>query len=166
MRLGTNQQHQQTVFRDLEFSTGIYLFNPDAIPDYAFVKSDDNIISTNPTPARPISPVTFEDSLGNTCNEVEVNTANSTVIYNIQNIDIFDIDSQLDIADIIDLPVDIVDKNIQPVIVYPTKLLNEISPVPSITKDPVLKRRNDQIVNLTSSENKKIKIKKFNQINY
>jgi len=82
--------------------TGIYnilniLFDPDAIPDYAVINSDDNV-STNPTIARPISPL-LNDPLKNKCDEVRVNTANSTVLYDIQNIDVVDIvDSQIDIA--------------------------------------------------------------------
>jgi len=41
----------------------------------------------------------------------------------------------------------------------PTKILKEISPVPFITKGNTLKRRNDQTINLTSSENiKKMKL--------
>lgn len=56
--------------------------------------------------------------------------------------------------------VDITGQNVQAVIVSTTKILNEISPVPSVTKDFKLKRRNEQTVNLTSSENiKKLKLK-------
>jgi len=120
-------------------ATGIYPFNPDAIPDYAFIDSD--VTSTNDTPVKPMSPL-LTVPLGNKCNEVEVTTTNSTVVQAIENIDI----------------INIVD-NVQP-IVSPTKILKEISPVPSITKDNTLKRRNDQTINLTSSENiKKLKLK-------
>lgn len=104
MRPGANQQPANAIsgFK----ATGIYPFNPDAIPDYAFVNSDNNM-STNTNPS--ISPL-LNDPLGNKCNENEISTTNSTVIYDIQNIDIVDIvDSQLNIANISDLSLNIVD---------------------------------------------------------
>jgi len=95
----------------------MYPFNPDAIPEYAFIINSD-VTSTNDTPAKLMS-LLLTVPLGNECNKVEVITTNSTVVQAIQNIDIIDI---------VDFKLDIDDQNVQ-LIVSPTKILKEISPV-------------------------------------
>lgn len=112
-------------------ATGIYPFNPDAIPDYAFVTASDSSFDPNMSTSlmRSISSL-FQDAVRSESNNIKSNTTNSKLIHDIQNSYIQNTDSQFPILD----------QNVQPVIVSPAKILNEVSPIPTITKNSTLKK--------------------------